>query len=213
MITFDPERTAALPPPVRRYFAHAIRAGAPLPERFRLAMTGRVKVGLWLPFTAEQETGRDGFRWTARVCPGLVVTDRYADGAGATEGRLGGRLRVFGAADESVARSAAGRAALEAVAFAPACLLAGVSWRAEDEERIVASLELPPERPEVAVRLGPDGAVREIAAQRWREDGYVRCACTVHAERAFGAFTIPSRITVAWAGEPFFRAKIRALAP
>jgi uncharacterized protein DUF6544 len=194
--------------PVERFLAHA--GGSPV-ESVRLTMSGRIKVGLWLPFVAEQALGRDRFVWTARVARVLTVTDAYADGAGRTEGRLGGR-RLFGAADEDVTRSAAGRTALEAVTFAPACLH-GVGWRTQDDEHIVATWEIPPERPEVHVRLGAEGAPREVWAQRWRKGGYARCACTVHAERTFGAFTVPSRISVGWedAG-PFLHAEIRSLA-
>jgi uncharacterized protein DUF6544 len=204
---------ARLDEPVRRYFAHAIRVGAPLPARLRLSMAGHIKLGLWVPFTARQETAGDRFTWTATVGRALTVTDRYADGRGSMEGRLAGRVRLFRVADEDTTRSAAGRAALEAVTLAPACVLpqAGVDWRAEDADHIVAAWELPPERPEVHVRLAPDGAVRGVVARRWRKGGYADCGATVHAERAFGDFTIPSRFTVAWDGAPFFRARIRAI--
>jgi hypothetical protein len=217
---FTPELVAGLDGPVRRYFTHAIRAGAPLPPRMRLSMTGRIKVGLWLPFSAEQEIDRDGFVWSARAARVLAVTDRYAGGAGSLEGRLAGRARLFAAADEDVTRSAAGRAALEAVTFAPACLLpqTGVSWRAADHERIVATWELPPERPAVHVRIAPDGSAREVVTRRWSKRGYQPCGATIHAERTFGDFTVPSRFTVAWgfgtaAAAPFFRAEIHGLGP
>jgi hypothetical protein len=219
---FAPALIAGLDEPVRRYFTHAMREGAPLPRRVRLAMTGRIKVGLWLPFSAAQEIDRDGFVWMARAARVLAVTDRYAHGAGSMEGRLGGRprLRVFATSDEDVTRSAAGRAALEAVTFAPGCLLpqAGVSWRADDDEHIVAAWELPPERPEVRVRIAPDGGVREVVTRRWSKRGYLPCGGTVHAEHTFGELTAPSRVSVAWefgtpAAAPFFHAEIRRLAP
>jgi hypothetical protein len=198
---------------VRRYFARAIRVGAPLPARLRLSMTGRIKLGLWVPFRAEQETARDAFTWTARVGRVLGVTDRYAGGRGSMEGRLAGRIRLFRAADEDTTRSAAGRAALEAVTLAPACVLpqAGVQWRAENDDHIVATWDLEPERPEVHVRLAPDGAVRTVVARRWRKGGYADCGATVHAERTFGDLTIAARFTVAWDDAPFFRAQIRAV--
>jgi hypothetical protein len=103
--------------PVRRYFGHAIREGASLSEGSRLTMVGRIKVGRWLPFRAGQTLDGNSFRWSARVGWGpvtpLTVLDSYADGQGVTEGRLLGRLRVFGAADADVSRSAVGRLALE----------------------------------------------------------------------------------------------------
>jgi hypothetical protein len=45
---------AGLDEPVRRYFSHAISEGAALSNGIRMPMSGRIKVGLWLPFTAEQ---------------------------------------------------------------------------------------------------------------------------------------------------------------
>ena len=83
-------KLAGVDEPVRRYFSHAISDGAPLPNGVRMAMSGRIKVGLWLPFTAEQTVDGRSFTWRARVGPGpltpLRVVDRYADAAGSTEG-------------------------------------------------------------------------------------------------------------------------------
>jgi hypothetical protein len=39
---------AGLDEPVRRYCTHAISDGAPLPKGVHMAMSGRIKVGLWL---------------------------------------------------------------------------------------------------------------------------------------------------------------------
>ena len=227
---FAPELVAGLDELVRRYFTHAIRDGAPLASRFRFTMDGRIKVGgLWLPFTAEQESDRASFVWTARVGIGsltvLRVTDRYTEGAGLTEGRLFGRRTLFRGEDDDTTRSSAGRAALEACAFAPTTLLPqfGVSWRAEDAELIVASWELPPERPDVRLRIDRDGALRALSVERWgRRDTpdhrYIPCGGDVHAERCFGLFTVPSRLTVSWwhgtaRRAPFFKAQLRDFGP
>jgi Family of unknown function (DUF6544) len=90
--------------PVRRYFEHAIRGGAHPTASMRMTMAGRVRAGLWLPFTARQECDGRSFAWRARVGLGsltlLTVTDRYRGGAAVTEGRLLGRARVFHADDE-----------------------------------------------------------------------------------------------------------------
>jgi hypothetical protein len=124
---FDRSLVGDLDEPVQRFFTHAIRDGAALGDGVRLTMTGRIKVGTWLPFTAEQTVDGRSFGWRARVGWGpitpLRVVDRYADGAGVTEGRLLGRLTLFHADDLDTTRSAAARAALESVVFAPPSVL------------------------------------------------------------------------------------------
>jgi hypothetical protein len=210
--------------PVQRFFAHAIRDGAAVGSGVRLGMTGRIKVGAWLPFTAEQAVDDRSFAWRARVGWGPVtplrVVDRYADGAGVTVGRLLGRLTLFHADDLDTTRSAAARAALESVAFAPQSVLPsrGVTWRADSEDRIVGRFDLPPEHPEVHARIDERGALMSVSAMRWGNPGgqdfdYVPCGCEVHAERRFGDLVIPSSLTVGWWFDmpryaPFFRARI-----
>jgi hypothetical protein len=214
--------------PVRRYFGHAIRDGAELAAGVRLAMSGRIKVGVWLPFTARQACDGRSFAWHARVGLGrvtvLTVLDRFTDRVGTTDGRLFGRRRVFHAAGEDTTRSAAGRAALEAV-FAPMSLLPqrGVRWRAEDDEIIVGRWDVGPERPELRVRVADDGAVRSLSALRWgnvgqSRFGYIPCGCEVRSERRFGDVVVPSAITVGWwfgtpRYAPFFKADVLELAP
>lgn len=221
---FQPSLVRGLDEPVRRFFTHAIADGAALTGGVRLTMKGRVKVGAWLPFAAEQTVDGRSFAWRARVGWGRVtplqVLDRYADGAGSTEGRLLGRLTVFHAEDANTARSAAGRAALESVVFAPSTVLPGrgVSWRAEGEDVIVGRFDLPPERPEVRARIDEHGRLRTVHALRWGNPGreafdYVACGCEVHAERRFGGLVIPSRISVGWWFDspryaPFFKARV-----
>jgi hypothetical protein len=211
----------ALPEPVERYLAHALPSGPPPDPAVRLRMTGRIKLGAWLRFTAEQQCDARSFVWRARVGP-MHVTDRFAGGAGATEGRLFGRRTVFDAHGDDIGRSSAGRAALEAI-WAPAALLPerGVSWRAESDELIVATRDVPPERPEVRLRIGHDGALRAVSALRWgnagrRSFGYIPCGCEVVAERRFGDLVVPSEVTVGWwfgtpDYAPFFRARVEDL--
>jgi Family of unknown function (DUF6920) len=210
--------------PVRRYLEHAL-AGADARAGSRLTMSGRIKVGMWLPFTAVEECDGRSFAWRARVrfAP-LVVVDRFADGAGRNEGRLFGRRRLFGADGPETARAAAGRAALEAI-WAPASLLPerGVSWRVDGDEEVVATFDVPPERPEVHLRIDPNGALRSVSAQRWSDVGgdgfrYVPCGCEVHAERRFGDLVVPSEVTVGWwfgspRWAPFFEASVDSLEP
>jgi uncharacterized protein DUF6544 len=226
---FSSDMLAGLDEPVRRYFGHAISDGAALPKGVRMAMSGRIKVGLWLPFTAEQTVDGRSFTWRARVGRGpltpLCVTDRYADAAGSTEGRLLGRVTLFHAEDVNTARSAAMRAAIESVVFAPPSVLParGVNWRAETGHVIVARFNLPPERPEVRVRIDDHGAIRTVSALRWGNAGektfqYIPFGGEIHAERHFGDLVLPSSASVGWWFEtpryaPFFRAEISAVTP
>ncbi len=96
---FSSDTLAGLDEPVRRYFGHAIRDGAAIPNGVRMAMGGRIKVGFWLPFTAEQTVDGRSFTWRARVGLGpltpLRVTDQYADAAVSTEGRLLRRVTLL----------------------------------------------------------------------------------------------------------------------
>jgi hypothetical protein len=226
---FTSDTLAGLDEPVRRYFNHAISDGATLPNGVRMLMRGHIKVGLWLPFTAEQTVDGRSFAWRARVGWGsltpLRVTDRYSNAAGSTEGRLLGRVTVFRAADVNTARSAAARAAIESVVFAPPSVLPrrGVTWLAETGNVIVARFDLPPERPEVRLRIDEHGAIRTVSALRWGNAGesafqYIPFGGYVHAERRFGDLVLPSSLSVGWWFDtprhaPFFRAEINAVTP
>ena len=226
---FSSDTLADLDEPVRRYFSHAMTDGAALPNGVRMAMSGHIKVGLWLPFTAEQTVDGRSFTWQARVGRGsltpLRVTDRYAHGLGGTEGRLLGRVTLFHAEDANTARSAATRAAIESVVFAPPSVLPdrGVAWRAETENIIVARFDLPPEQPEVCVRIDDRGAIRTVSARRWGNAGeksfqYIPFGGDIHAEARFGDLLLPSRASVGWWFDtprysPFFHAEISAVTP
>jgi hypothetical protein len=97
-----------------------------------------------------------------------------------------------------------------------------VTWRAEDETMIFARVDVPPERPELRLRIAGDGALRSVSALRWgnagqRGFGYIPCGCEVRAERRFGDVVVPSSVAVGWwfgtpRYEPFFEADVLALA-
>jgi hypothetical protein len=209
----------ALDEPVRRYLEHAI-GGEPEPaRRVRLRVRGRIKVGVWLRFDSEWEGDAVSFSWGARAGPGrlrvLDVHDQFADRRGSMRVAVRG-LKLVDAHDEDTARSGAGRAALEAV-WTPGALLPerGVQWRAESETEIVAAWDVPPERPEVHLGIGPDGALLFTRALRWRDPriGYVPFGADVHEERDIGGVTIPTRLTAGWghgtaAWSPFFQARV-----
>ena len=217
MTRFTATALDGLDAPVRRYFRHAIAEGALLHRGVRLTMRGQVKVGAWLPFTAEETCDGISFEWRARVGRLLTVVDRYADGAACTRGLLFGRRTLFSSDDANTIRSAAGRAALESI-WAPMSLLPerGVAWCAEADDLVVAAREVPPERPEIRIRIDEHGAVRSVSAQRWNAGEYLSCGCEVQAERRWGDLTVPSRMTVGWrfgtpGYTPFFRCELQSL--
>jgi hypothetical protein len=225
---FDPETLGSLDEPVRRYLTHAISEGALLPDGVRLTMVGRIKVGVWLPFGAEEELDGRSFEWRARVGAGpltvLTAVDRFRGDEGSTTVRLLGRARVVAAHDENTTRSAAGRAAAEAI-WCPSSLLPerGVDWRCESDELIVATWSVPPERPELSLRIDDRGALVSCSVPRWGKAGratygYIACGGGVHAERRFGDLVLPSHLTVGWEFDtpryvPFFEARIVEAAP
>jgi hypothetical protein len=186
-------------------------------------MSGRIKVGIWLPFTATQRCDGTSFIWRASVGLGplrlLAVTDRYENGEGSMSGKLLGRWALFAQTDANVLRSAAGRTALEAL-FAPRALLPGrgYAWRAESDEHIVASTEIPPEQVEVHLHIARDGRLLCAVEQRWGEVSkgsfaYLPFGAEMHEERRFGDLVIPSRVTAGWnygtdKYSPFFKATI-----
>jgi hypothetical protein len=169
---FEPGVVSELDEPVRRYFTHALGPGASLGPQVRLTTEGRIKAGAWMPFEAEWQGDGCSFEWRARAGRPLRllrVVDHYAQGDGGMDVRLFGRITLVRARGEDTTRSAAGRAAVEAAIWAPASLLLprGVVWHAESSEHIVAAWEVPPERPEVHIKIGRAGAVRSVCVMRW----------------------------------------------
>jgi hypothetical protein len=225
---FDATAVSQLAEPVRRYLAHALRDGGRLDEHVELSMEGHVKVGAWLSFSARQEFHGHNFAWRARAGFGpvkpLQVIDRYSDGRGSTEGRLFGRFPFMHADDENTTRAAAARGAAESI-WVPASLLPvrGACWRAAAEDHIVVTVSVPPEKPEVHLRIDERGAVRSVCVQRWgnvgqADYGYIPFGGEVAAEGRFGDTVIPTALEVGWwygtpRYNPFFRATISNAVP
>lgn len=225
---FEPGSLDDLDAPVRRYFSHALAPGARLHRGMRLRMTGRIRVGIWMPYRAQWQGDGRSFRWSAVSgpigLPLLRVVDRFSDGAGSMDVRLRPGIRLLHADDADTARSGACRAAAEAI-WAPASLLParGVAWHAESDELIVATLDVPPERPVLRLGIDANGAVRSCATRRWDNGrhgrhGYIPFGGDVLEERTFGDVTIPGGLRVGWwygtpRHAPFFEATVTAAEP
>jgi hypothetical protein len=224
---FDASALSSCDEPVRRYFTHAIAHGAPLEPRMRVRMKGRIKLGVWLPFTARQDCDGSSFVWRAEVprhVPFLAVTDSYRDGRATIDGRLLGAIRMFHSDDQNILRSAAGRTAAEGI-LAPIGLLPSPTciWHAESDTEIVVDVALAPERPSLHLTIDNDGAVQSVNLQRWGDAGdkafgYLPFGGDVLAEKRFGGFVLPSRLRVGWwhgteRFSPFFDAGIISAVP
>ena len=162
-----------------------------------------------MPFTAQQHTTPESFIWRAHVGLGPLtlfrVLDSFVPGSGVMDVCLFGRARIVHSEDENTARSSAGRAALDAAAYAPPILVShpGLRCAARSDELIVCRWDVPPERPEVHIRIDHQGAVRSVSALRWGKMGtkdyqYIPYGGDVFAERRCGDYQLPSGLTTGW---------------
>jgi hypothetical protein len=167
---FDEGELEGLPDPVCRYLRTSIAAGTPLARSARLGMRGAVKLGRWwIPFRARQVSApHHGLVWTARAGGVIAGFDGYAAGQGAMQWTLLGLIRLLHAQGPDISRSAAGRAAAEAV-WVPTALLPrfGVTWAAADAHHLTASWRLDDVELEVHYTLDDDARVRSVALDRW----------------------------------------------
>lgn len=204
--------------PGNAYLRHAIAPDAPAASAVRLRMRGEIRVGRWRPFTAEEIIHAErGFVWRARV--GLISGfDRLVDGAGSAAWRMLGILPVMRGSGPDITRSATGRWVAEAI-WLPTMLVptAGARWSGS-----LVTLERGGQAVTLALSTDADGRLRELRMRRWGDPGDGRFGeydfgAIVEEERAFGPFTIPSRVRVGWhLGGPgwargeFFRATVVA---
>ena len=192
--TFSEETVASMPEPARRYFMHAIEPGTPIAARAQLSMHGSIRAASWLPFRANEIlVPTRGFVWRALVA-WLLRVDDYDRG---TKLSLLGLIPLMHARGDDIVRSAAGRAAAEAI-WVPSVLL-GAQWGGDDEGRAVARLG----DHELKLRLDASGAVREMSLQRWGNPDrkrwrFVTFGAVVEEERSFGGYTIPSKMRAGW---------------
>jgi hypothetical protein len=210
---FTPEMTAGLPEAARRCLLHTIEPGTPLATSLRLRMSGTMRLapaGRWLRLRAAQIlTPSRGFVWKARVARGplrIGGADCLLDGQAQLRFWLWGILPVVRAGGPDVARSAAGRLAMESL-LCPAALLPlrGATWEPGDHASARVSLPVPGRRETITVTVDPaTGALREARMERWgnqtpggRYELTPFGAAFGDEERVAG-YTLPTRISVTW---------------
>lgn len=204
---FEPGLVSELDEPVRRYFTHALRAGAPLAPPVRLTMEGRIKAGAWMPFEAEWQGDGRSFEWRARVGrPFRPLLSSTTTRTAMARWMFGSSARspwfTRAARHDALGRRARGGRGRDLGAREPAPLAGSRLARAEQRahRRCVRGA---PERPELHVKISRAGAVRSVCVMRW-DDGshgrhcYIPCGEEVQAERRFGDLVLASDLTVGW---------------
>lgn len=226
---FGDGEVAGLPDPVVRYLRAAIAPGAPLVRAADLDMRGRLRLdGRWLRLRAHEVLApHEGFVWRARVAGVIAGSDRYVGGRGQMAWRLLGLARVAHAEGEDVARSAAGRAAGEAV-WVPTSLLPrfGVRWDVTSEHDLHARLKIDGIDVTLHLRTDADDRVEWVRFDRWGDPdetgewGMHPFGFQVTETRRFGPFSIPAagsagwfHGTDRWADSRFFECDITSLDP
>lgn len=214
---------AAVPEPAQRWLAHAVAPDAPVASVAVLKMTGRIKVGGWLPFRAVQVIAPPhGFVWVARAGWGpLSVTgfDSYGNGEGQMRWLLGGRIPLVTESGPDITRSDADRLALDAVWLPPS--FAHVRWaQSDDKGSALAVRTIGDEEAAVEIRVADDGRLTSVRMQRWSAQGKQPwgrhpCGGIVEAEATFDDIAIASSVRVGygigtdrWTKGEFFRCQI-----
>jgi hypothetical protein len=224
---FTNEQLTGLDGPVQRHLRQAIQVGTPLSRCVELTMRGSLKIGRrWLPFRARQILcPHRGFIWSARVAGVITGSDRYLDGIGGMDWRLGGLFSIVHVDGPDVSRSAAGRGGAEAI-WLPTSLLPrfGVSWSAQDERNVSAHYLIDDNPIDLHLRIGESGELDSLVFDRWGDPDqkghwdWYPFGGTFSGRRTFGGISIPSagRLgwhygTDRWSSGEFFRYQLTGL--
>ncbi len=208
---FSPDLVAGLPEPARRHLLHAIAPGTPLAPAVRLQMDGTMTPtpgSARVCLTAEETLApQRGFVWTASARMfGLPVRvrDHYFSSDGGVHVTILGLIPMpFSADAKDVTRSSRGRLIGEAVWCPTALVGPDVAWEAVDADRARFTLAVDGEAVSVTVRVGPEGALREVTLDRWGDAGVpsprlLPYGFAVEKEATFGGVTIPTRLCGGW---------------
>lgn len=202
---FDPDSLEALPSAAARWLGRVVPGGAPLADTVVLSMRGHIKIGRWMPFTADQILRAGvGFVWKPVVGGRLlrfIGADILARDHARMEFRLHGIIPVAKASGPDTARSAAGRLAAETVAWLPQATTpqAGARWTAIDDNHATVELLAAGEPVDVQIGVDAGGQLKTLSLQRWNDSS------DPPGLRAFGGdvtneFRTPDGVRVAGSG-------------
>jgi hypothetical protein len=203
---FTESELHGLPAPVASYLRSAVAVGTPLALTARINMRGRIKIGRWVPFRAiEILSPHLGFVWAARAAGIISGSDRFVEGDGGMDWKLAGLLPVMRSAGPEISRSAAERAAAEAV-WIPTALLPrfGVDWSTTGDRQISARYRIADYPVRIDYSLTDDCRIRSVRFDRWGDpDGTGTFGVHVFggeftAHTAFDGVTIPSEGRLGW---------------
>ena len=204
-LTFQPGQLSGLPEDVRRYLEHAIAPETPLASAVRLRMHGEIKLGRWLPFTADQVIHwGHGMIWRATVrMYGMPITgfDRLLDGEGCDAVEAAGHHPDHDRPE--ITRSAAGRVIAESVWLTSALCRDDAAWTGQEALHPKALLTVEGEPGEVALTIDAAGRLQNLRMRRWGNPGgggfrYDDFGGTAEEEGTFDGYTIPTRLRIGW---------------
>ncbi|MFZ4507768.1 MAG: DUF6920 family protein [Fimbriimonas sp.] len=205
--TFDPKNFGEAPPSAQKYLSHAIRTGTPMASAVRVQMTGQIRIGRWMPFTATQVVRLgQGFNWAAVAhspVGSISGFDQLFEGKGQMQWKLFGFIPVMVAKGPDITRSAGGRMACESILLPTTLAEDDVTWSSTEAGHPVAHVQVGAEEFPLALTLGNSGRLESIMMPRWGNPEGGACAIQnfggiIEKERTFGAFTIPSKVRMGW---------------
>ena len=227
--TFDPKMVADLPVTAQRYLLHAIQPGTLLAGSVYLEMEGRIGLqpgGEKLPLSAQEILAAPaGFIWKASAGSGLMQIsgyDYYRRDEGGMRWFLWGFIPVMAAQSPDLTRSAAGRVAIEAVAWLPSILVGSdrVRWETLDDRSVRVYIRVGDEETESVLHVSTDGRLERVEIMRWELEGldgspgYLKSIAELAGEeREFKGYRIPTEVRlISRAGtpleNPFFEATV-----
>jgi hypothetical protein len=205
---FQPVNVANVPEPARRYLEHAIAPTTRLASAVRLRMHGEIRLGRWLPFSAEQVIHAErGFVWSATVrllgIPSFRGFDRLVDGEGAMRWKLLGIIPVVTGSGRDITRSALGRVEAESLWLPSVLVRHEVRWTALDSRHAAVRFGGQPDATPVEFAIDQRGRLESVKMQRWGNPGggafrLADFGGVMEGEGTFGGYTIPTRVRVGW---------------